>query len=88
MPWRKLLVLAAFFWTTPLAARAHPPTACDRSKAPTPNRCGKPAGYEAGCPRWRRTKETIGGVSFPPAEYPPAEVFLFNTGRRPPNYLP
>jgi len=85
---RKLLVLAAFFWAAPLVAGQRPPAAADRSKAPAQTRCGKPAGHEAECPRWRRSKEMIGGVSFPPAEYPPAETFLFDHGRRLPNYLP
>jgi hypothetical protein len=88
MPWRKLLVLAAFFWAAPLPAREHPPAAADRAKAVAPARCAKPAGHEAECPRSRRVPETIGGVSFPPAEYPPAENFLFDNGRRPPKFFP
>jgi hypothetical protein len=84
--WRKLLVLAAFFWAAPLAA--HEPSGGARAKAPAQSRCAKAPGHDAACPRAPRSKGTIGGVSFPPAEYPPAENFLLDTGRRPPKYLP
>jgi hypothetical protein len=87
MDGRKLLVLAAFFWATPLAAHG-PSGAGDRAKAPAQTRCAKPVAHDTGCSRGRRAKGYIGGVSFPPAEYPPSEVFLFDTGRRPPKHFP
>ena len=88
MHWRKLVVLAAFFCGPPLVAHERPPAASDRAQPQPQTRCGKPTSHAAGCPRGRRSKETLGGVSFPPAEYPPAENFLFDNGRRPPNYMP
>jgi hypothetical protein len=87
MHWRKLLVLAAFLWAAPLAAH-EPSAADDRAKAPAQSRCVKSPGHDAGCPRARRSKGSVGGVSFPPAEYPPAENILLDTGRRPPKYFP
>jgi hypothetical protein len=86
--WRKLLVLAAFSWATPLAA--HEPVAGggDQTKSPAQARCARPSEHDAGCRHTRGGRGMIGGVSFPPAEYPPAENFLLDTGRRAPKYLP
>ena len=89
---REVLVLTAFLWGAPLFAEQRSETeqrvgpACQQLHAKVP------AAYY-GCPdsRARGSKEAGekgGGVSFPPAEYPPAELFLFDVGRRPPKYFP
>jgi hypothetical protein len=86
--WRKLVLLAALSWAAPLAAHEPAAAAGDRARAPAETRCVKSNAHDSVCPRSRRGKGTIGGLSFPPAEYPPAENFLLDTGRRPPKYLP
>lgn len=89
---RKVLVLSALFWGAPLFAE---------QRSETEQRAGPACHYlhakasaaHYGCPdnRARGSKQAAekgGGVSFPPAEYPPAELFLFDVGRRIPKYFP
>jgi hypothetical protein len=93
MRWWNLPVLAAFFWAAPLSAEPRSSTA----GAKIHNHL-KSAGHNSSCPG-DQAKAPVrgsggggggGGAArrVGPSEYPPADVFLLDMGRRAPTLLP
>ncbi len=89
---RKVLVLATLFWGAPLSAEPRSETE-QRTKQVCHQLRAYASGAHDGCAEtWRGSTKSAGekggGVSFPLAEYPPAEIFLFDVGHRAPQYFP
>lgn len=92
MRWWNLPVLAALFWAAPLAAEPRSSAA-----AAKPHNHPKSAGHNSACPD-DQAKPPVrgsgggggGGAArrLGPSEYPPADLFLIDMGRRSPNLFP
>ena len=87
-----LVIFAPLFWSTPLFAE---PWATGQGARQVCHQLrGDLSAARSGCLEAgergsaKSAVERGGGVSFPLAEYPPAELFLFDGGRRPSKAFP